>query len=80
MSSPPLQLILYVKPGCQLCDEAREVLTLAGVDAQERDITRDPALQNAFGTRIPVLARQDTGDKLNWPFGLPDIEGLVNGE
>ncbi len=80
MSSPPLQLVLYVKPGCHLCDEAREALALTGLDVQEQDITRDPALLEAFGTRIPVLARRDTGDELNWPFGLPDIEGLVERE
>ena len=77
MSSPPLQLILYVRPGCHLCDEAREALTLTGLDVQEQDISRDLALLNAFGTRIPVLARKDTGDELNWPFGVPDIEGFV---
>ena len=77
MSSPPLQLILYVRPGCHLCDEAREALTLTGLDVQEQDISRDLALSNAFGSRIPVLARKDTGDELNWPFGVPDIEGFV---
>ena len=80
MSSPPLQLILYVRPGCHLCDEAREALVVAGVYplVEEHDITRDPATLNALGTRIPVLARRDTGDELNWPFGVPNIREFVS--
>ena len=71
--------ILYVKAGCHLCDEARDVLALAARDRQveESDITRDPALSNTFGTRIPVLARKDTGETLDWPFGPADIREWV---
>ena len=80
MSKPPLQLLLYVKPGCHLCDEAREVLAFTGLcpQVEERDITCDPALSSTFGTRIPVLARTDTGETLDWPFGPGDVRGLVN--
>ncbi len=80
MSQPPRQLILYVKPGCHLCDEAREALAFTGLYPQvkERNITRDPVLSNTFGTRIPVLARTDTGETLDWPFGPADIRGLVD--
>ena len=79
MSTPPLQLVLYVKAGCHLCDEAREALALTGLtpEVEERDITRDPALARAFGSRIPVLARTDSGEALDWPFGPPDITHFV---
>ena len=80
MRSPPPQLTLYVKPGCHLCEEAREVLAMTGLYPQviERDISRDSALQDAYGMRIPVLARADTGEELSWPFGLPDVRQFVS--
>ena len=75
-------LFLYVKPGCHLCDEARDVLALAALERQveESDITRDPGLTSAFGTRIPVLARKDTGKTLDWPFGPAEVRELVSGD
>ena len=79
MSRLSIHLTLYVKPGCHLCDEAREALLVAGLQTQvkEQDITQDPALLRDFGTRIPVLTRSDTGKELDWPFGRRDIEGFV---
>jgi glutaredoxin len=53
------RVILYGRPGCCLCDEAREVL--AGVGAQrpfaleERNIEDDEALLRAYLERIPVV-------------------------
>lgn len=52
-------VVLYGRPGCHLCDDAREVL--ARVRAQrpfafsERDIERDDALLRAYLERIPVV-------------------------
>jgi hypothetical protein len=53
------QVVLYGKPGCCLCDEARE--TVAAVRAQhpfaleEVDVSTDPDLHRSHGERIPVL-------------------------
>ena len=51
---------LYGKPGCHLCDEAREVLGAVrarrAFDLEEVDITRDPALEREYRERIPVVA------------------------
>jgi glutaredoxin len=53
------RVILYGRPGCCLCDEAREVL--AGVSAQrpfaleERNIEDDEGLLRAYLERIPVV-------------------------
>ncbi len=79
MRTAPVQLVLYVKPGCHLCDDARETLalTLEHARVAEKDITGDPALFEAFGTRIPVLARADMGQELQWPFGPADIKELM---
>jgi glutaredoxin len=52
-------LILYGKPGCHLCDDARAVIervtAARGVAIEHVDITLDPALHARYGERIPVL-------------------------
>lgn len=70
MVSPPLlDLILYARPGCGLCDEARvtiEALMAARREAGlptptlvERDIDTDPAWHDAFFSTIPVVELGD---------------------
>jgi glutaredoxin len=49
------RLVLYGKPGCHLCDDARTVLELVGAPFQEIDITTDDALHAAYLERIPVV-------------------------
>ena len=52
MHDAPLpDLILYGRPGCGLCDEARELLT-ALLDARSR-----------AGLRTPVLVERDIGGR-----------------
>jgi glutaredoxin len=52
-------VVLYGKPDCHLCDDARHVLErLRGeipFDLQERDITTDDDLHRAYLERIPVV-------------------------
>jgi glutaredoxin len=52
-------VVLYGRPGCCLCDDAREVLLRAqaehGFLLQERDIETDDALFRAYLERIPVV-------------------------
>ena len=48
-------VVLYGKPGCCLCDDAKKVLTGGGIDFREVDITRDRGLQQEFGILIPVV-------------------------
>ena len=50
-------VVLYSRPGCHLCDHAREALERAGIAFDEVDITRDPALLADYGTVIPVVER-----------------------
>ena len=51
---------LYSRPGCHLCDEARESLqrvqTRAPFTLQEVDITTDDALHKRYMERIPVVS------------------------
>jgi glutaredoxin len=52
-------VVLYGKPGCHLCDEAREVLERVRAELPftltERDITTDDALHRAYLERIPIV-------------------------
>jgi hypothetical protein len=70
MTDAPLpDLVLYVRPGCGLCDEARAALaallderTRAGLPSpalQERDIETDPAWERAYFASIPVVELGD---------------------
>lgn len=49
------EVVLFGKPGCCLCDDAKESLAGAGVEFREVDITRDPGLMQEYGITIPVV-------------------------
>lgn len=52
------RVTLYGKPGCHLCDTAREVVAEVcselGEQYAEVDITTDPELVRRFGDQVPV--------------------------
>jgi len=57
---------LLGKPGCHLCDEARDVVTRvigelgdAAVSFEERSILDDPALNERYWDEIPVVLVND---------------------
>ena len=54
------RVTLYGRPGCHLCDDAREALervrARAPFDLHEIDIERDDALHARYLERIPVVA------------------------
>ena len=50
-----MKIVVYGKPGCHLCDDARAVLERVGVAFEEIDITTDDALHAAYLERIPVV-------------------------
>ena len=56
MSTP--RITLYTRPGCHLCDAAREVVARVCADVGESfdevDITTDDELEDRFGEDIPV--------------------------
>jgi hypothetical protein len=65
MTSPLPDLVLYTRPGCHLCDEARALAQSLLEDRaargaptaalRERDITSNPDWERMFWDRIPVL-------------------------
>jgi glutaredoxin len=47
---------LYMRPGCHLCDQAREVIRgIGGTDLREIDIDADDHLLARYLERIPVV-------------------------
>lgn len=50
---------MYSRPGCHLCDEAREVVAAVcakrKVAWEEVDISADAALTSEYGEQIPVV-------------------------
>jgi glutaredoxin len=54
-----IQVVLYGKPDCHLCDEMKEVVSRVREEVpfalEIVDIERDPALVAAYGHDIPVL-------------------------
>jgi glutaredoxin len=54
------EIVLYGRPGCHLCDDARVVLERVRAELPfalvERDIEQDDALFKAYLERIPVVA------------------------
>jgi glutaredoxin len=63
--------IMYVKPGCPYCAQARESLTAGGLDFEERDATRSPEWKAELfrltaGTgRVPTIVGPD-GVQVGW--------------
>lgn len=57
--STPLQLTLYRRTGCHLCEAMQGQLQVLqdehDFSLQTVDIDDDPALEAAYGERIPVL-------------------------
>jgi hypothetical protein len=73
-----MRLTLIQRDDCQLCDEAWEVLAAAGVpDFDPLWIDGDLGLEARYGTRIPVLRREDTGAELDWPFDAEAVRGFL---
>jgi glutaredoxin len=55
-----LSLVLYGRPGCHLCDDARAVLERIGHPFDEVDIETDDELLARYLERIPVIALDGT--------------------
>ena len=51
-----MSLVLYSRPGCHLCDDARDALQRIGHPFEEVDIDGDDALLRRYLERIPVVA------------------------
>jgi glutaredoxin len=51
----PVEVVLYTRQGCHLCDEAKAVLAAEGLRIREVDVDGDPELRSLHGDWVPVL-------------------------
>ncbi len=73
-----MDLSLYQRDDCQLCDAALDVLAQAGVpEFQSVWIDDDAVLEARYGERVPVLRDEDSGDELGWPFDTAAVLAFV---
>jgi glutaredoxin len=53
------EVLMYARPGCGLCDEARDVIMAERArtpfEYREVDVEEDDALELEYGIRIPVV-------------------------
>jgi Glutaredoxin-like domain (DUF836) len=58
VTSPARLITLLSRPGCHLCDDAREIIARVAADTgarwEERDITGSPADLDEYWDKIPV--------------------------
>ncbi|MDX6639395.1 MAG: hypothetical protein QOF12_406 [Solirubrobacteraceae bacterium] len=71
-----MSLVLYGRPGCHLCDEARTVLQRIGHPFEEIDIEADDALLKRYLERIPVVAL-DGEELYDFFIDEPDLRARV---
>ena len=75
-----MQLILFQRDDCPLCDQALAVL--AAAHAPEFDsvwIDGDDALEARYGSRVPVLRDADQDKELGWPFDAAAVRNFLEG-
>lgn len=67
-----MELLLYTTAQCHLCELAEALLVGTPmpepIPVEVVDIAQSETLVQQYGTRIPVLRRNDTGAELDWPF------------
>jgi len=74
-------LIFYTTSGCHLCEHAAHLIfqlsSTKDISVVEIDIATDERLAARYGTRIPVVSRDDTLQELGWPFTFDELERFV---
>jgi hypothetical protein len=85
-ATPLPELILYSRPGCELCDGARAMIRAllaerlerdgAAPTLVERDIEADPAWERAFFATIPVV--EIGGHRLETVTSLAKVRRLLS--
>lgn len=70
-----MELILYQRDDCHLCDLALAVLAQARAPEFESVfIDDDDELEARYGSRVPVLRCSGSGAELAWPFDAGGVE------
>ena len=50
-----MQVLLYTRRGCHLCEEAEDILAVQGAEVRLIDVDRDPEARARYDLRVPVL-------------------------
>jgi glutaredoxin len=50
-----MQVTLYTRAGCHLCDDAKAILERYGLTVEPIDIDADPQLQAKYNECVPVV-------------------------
>lgn len=53
--TPPVQIVLYSRRGCHLCEQAEEWLRFHAAAATIFDVDSQPEAARAYGLRVPVV-------------------------
>lgn len=76
-----MDLILYQRDTCHLCDLALAVLAEARVpEFTSVFIDEDDALEVRYGLRVPVLRDHARGIELDWPFDADALRAFLGME
>jgi hypothetical protein len=71
-------LILYQRDYCHLCDLALAVLAEARApDFDSVWVDDAEALEQHYGTRVPVLRDVRDGRELDWPFDVAAVRAFL---
>ena len=72
-------LILYQRDDCHLCDLALAVLAEANApDFDSVWVDDSEAMEQLYGTRLPVLRDGRDGRELDWPFDATAVRAFVD--
>lgn len=50
-----MEILLYTRRGCHLCEEAEDMLAALAPGTRRVDVADDPGLERDWGSRVPVL-------------------------
>lgn len=75
-----MNLILYQRDDCPLCDHALALLAAARVpEFASVWIDDDVELEARYGARVPVLRDEASGRELDWPFAPAALDAFLRG-
>lgn len=72
-----MSFCLFTRANCHLCELAETVLQEAEITAEQVPIDEVPALENQYGSVIPVLVDMRNSRQLSWPFDAWDVRQFV---
>jgi glutaredoxin len=77
-----MRVVLYSRPGCHLCDDARQVLlaerATSPFELVEVNVETTDDLERTYGVRIPVV-EIDGVDRFEYEVDADELRGLVRG-